>query len=164
MKSFPAMRQRLGFRASRAASHREKLRVGQRPERPFGATRCHPNTPAPVLLPEKKMIRSSRIAPLLLLPLFVAGCSSSESKLEPIASKLQEAANRCVADVIERKMAYENSTHCRSLSGIAQGYIQAGGFTDKTSCPADRIAETARARAWKALAVSRTGDAGLAVW
>jgi len=90
--------------------------------------------------------------------------TSSESKLEPIASKLQEAANRCVADVVERKMAYENSTHCRSLSGIAQGYIQAGGFTDKTSCPADRIAETARARAWKALAVSRTGDAGLAVW
>ena len=32
------------------------------------------------------MIRS-RIAPLLLLPLLVAGCSSSESKLEPIASK-----------------------------------------------------------------------------
>ena len=85
------------------------------------------------------MIRSSRIAPLLLLPLLVAGCSSSESKLEPIASKLQEAANRCVADVIERKMAYENSTHCRSLSGIAQ-YIQAGGFMDKTSCHADRIA------------------------
>jgi len=92
---------------------------------------------------------------------FCAGC---ESKLEPIASKLQGAANRWVADVVERKMAYENSTHCRSLSGIAQGYIQAGGFTDKTSCPADRIAETARARAWKALAVSRTGDAGLAVW
>jgi hypothetical protein len=110
------------------------------------------------------MIRSSRIAPLLLLPMLVVGCSSSESKLEPIASKLQEAATRCVADVVERKMAYENSTHCRSLSGIAQGYIQAGGFTDKTSCPADRIAETARARAWKALAVSRTGDAGLAVW
>jgi hypothetical protein len=36
------------------------------------------------------MIRSSRIAPLLLLPLLVAGCSSSESKLEPIASKLKD--------------------------------------------------------------------------
>ena len=111
------------------------------------------------------MIRSSRIAPLLLLPLLVAGCSSSESKLEPIAGKLQDAANRCVADVIERKLAYENSAHCRSLGQIAQQYVQAGGgFTDKTSCPADRIAETARARAWKALAVSRSGDPGLAVW
>ena len=109
------------------------------------------------------MIRSSRAPPLLLLVL-VAGCSSSESKLEPIAGKLQEAANRCVADVVERKTTYENSTHCRSLGGIAQQYVQAGGFTDKTSCPADRIAETARARAWKALAVSRTGDRGLAVW
>jgi hypothetical protein len=43
-------------------------------------------------------------------------------------------------------------------------YVEAGGFTDKTSCPADRIAETARARAWMALAVSKTGDKGLAVW
>jgi hypothetical protein len=40
------------------------------------------------------MIRSSRIAPLLLLPLLVAGCSSSESKLEPIASKLKEGRGR----------------------------------------------------------------------
>jgi hypothetical protein len=38
------------------------------------------------------MIRSSRIAPLFLLPLLVAGCSSSESKLEPIASKLRDGA------------------------------------------------------------------------
>jgi hypothetical protein len=101
------------------------------------------------------MIRSSRIAPLLLLSLLVAGCSSSESKLEPI---------RCRADVVDRATKYEDSTHCRSLSAIAQQYVQAGGFTDKTSCPADRIAETARARAWMALAVSRTGDKGLAVW
>jgi hypothetical protein len=28
----------------------------------------------------------------------------------------------------------------------------------------DRIAESARARAWMALAVSKTGEKGLAVW
>jgi len=110
------------------------------------------------------MIRSSRIAPLLLLPLLASACSSSESKLEPIANRLREAVNRCVVDVLEPSTTYENSTHCRSLSGIARQYVEAGGFTDKTSCPADRIAETARARAWMALAVSRTGDQGLAVW
>lgn len=38
-----------------------------------------------------------------------------------------------VTDVVERKMAYENSTHGRSLGGIAQQYVQAGGFTDKTA-------------------------------
>jgi len=86
MKSFPAMRQGLWFEPPAPPVTWEKLRVGQGPERLFGATRCHPVTSAPVLLPEKKMIRSSRIAPLLLLPLLVAGCSSSESKLEPIAS------------------------------------------------------------------------------
>ena len=109
------------------------------------------------------MIRSSRIAPLLLLPLLVAGCSSSESKLEPIANKLHEAVNRCRNDVLDRATKYQDSTHCRSLSAIARQYVEAGGFTDKTSCPADRIAETARARAWMALAVSKTGDKGLAV-
>jgi hypothetical protein len=110
------------------------------------------------------MIRRSRIAPLLLLPLLVGGCSSSESKLEPIAKKLQEAVNRCRADVLDRGTKYEDSTHCRSLSTIARQYVEAGGFTDTTSCPADRIAETARARAWMALAVSKSGDKGLAVW
>jgi len=110
------------------------------------------------------MFRSSRIASLLLLPLLVAGCSSSESKLEPIAIKLQEAVNRCRADVLNRGAKYEDSTHCGSLSAIARQYVEAGGFTDKTSCPADRIAETARARAWMALAVSKTGDKALAVW
>jgi hypothetical protein len=110
------------------------------------------------------MIRRSRIAPVLLLPLLVAGCSSSEVKLEPIANKLQEAVNHCRADVLERGAKYEDSTHCRALSAIARQYVEAGGFTDKTSCPADRIAETARARAWMALAISKTGDKGLAVW
>jgi hypothetical protein len=110
------------------------------------------------------MIRSSRIAPLLLIPLLVAGCSSSESKLEPIANKLQEAVTRCRADVVDRGAKFEDSTHCGSLKAIARQYVEAGGFTDKTSCPADRIAENARARAWMALAVSKTGDKGLAVW
>jgi hypothetical protein len=113
---------------------------------------------------EKKMIRRSRIAPLLLLPFLLAGCSSAETKLEPIAGKLQEAVNRCRADVVERGSKYEESTHCRSLGAIARQYMEAGGFTDKTSCSADRIAESARARAWMTLAVSKTGDRNLAVW
>jgi hypothetical protein len=81
----------------------------------------------------------------------------------PIASKLQEAVNRCKAGGLERGMKYEDSTHCRSLRTIARQSVEAGGFTDKTACPADRIAETARARAWMPL-VSKTDDQGLAIW
>lgn len=66
--------------------------------------------------------------------------------------------------MLDRGAKYEDSTHCGSLSAIARQSVEAGGFTDKTSCPADCIAETARARAWMALAVSKTGDKGLAVW
>jgi hypothetical protein len=132
MESFPAMREgALVFEPPAPPVIREKLRVGQRPERLFGATRL------------------------------VVGCSSSESKLEPIASKLQEAANRCVADVVERKMAYENSTHCRSLGGIARQYLQAGGFTDEAACPLPHRGDHASARLEGALAVSLETHASL---
>jgi hypothetical protein len=89
---------------------------------------------------------------------FCAGC---ESKLEPIASKLQGAANRWVADVVERKMAYENSTHCRSLGGIARQYLQAGGFTDEAACPLPHRGDHASARLEGALAVSLETHASL---
>jgi hypothetical protein len=50
------------------------------------------------------------------------------------------------------------------MGRIAQQYIDAGGFTDSAPCPADRIAERARARAWMALAVSKAGDPNLSIW
>jgi hypothetical protein len=67
-------------------------------------------------------------------------------------------------DVRDRSVKYENSENCRSLSKIAQHYIAAGGLKDSAPSRADRIVESARARAWMALAISKTGDPRLTIW
>jgi hypothetical protein len=63
-----------------------------------------------------------------------------------------------------RDSIYETSSNCRALSEIAKRYIAAGGLKQSAPCLADRIAEGARAKAWMALAVSRTGDPNLMIW
>jgi hypothetical protein len=105
-----------------------------------------------------------RIAPLFLLVAWMSACSPSESQLDSIANQLSEAASRCVRDVRDHSLKYEASDNCRSLGRIAQQYVNAGGFKDTTPSHADRIAESARARAWMALAISKTGDPSLSVW
>ena len=81
-----------------------------------------------------------------------------------IATQLSDAVNRCVIDVRDKTSKYETSPNYRSLGRIALQYIDAGGLKDSTACRADRIAEAARARAWMALAVSKSGDPGLTIW
>jgi hypothetical protein len=106
-----------------------------------------------------------RIVPLLLLLPGLWACSSGgDSQLESIAFQLSDAANRCLSDVRDNKLSYETSTHCRSLTRVAQQYISAGGFKEGAPVRADRLAESARARAWMALAISKTGDPNLRIW
>jgi hypothetical protein len=105
-----------------------------------------------------------RVVALLVLVLSTAACSSGQSQLQAIAVQLNDAVNRCVLDVRERRVKYEDSANCRSMGRIAQQYIDAGGFTDSAPCPADRIAERARARAWMAMAFSKAGDPKLSIW
>jgi hypothetical protein len=106
----------------------------------------------------------SRHALLFLLALLTSACSPESSQLDPIAAQLSSAASRCVVDVRDRGVKYENSENCRSLGRIAQQYVGAGGFKDNAPSRADRVAESARARAWMALAISKTGDPHLAIW
>jgi hypothetical protein len=110
------------------------------------------------------MRHGKRVVPLLVLVSLTAACSAGKSQLESIAIQLNDAANRCVLDVRDRRVKYEDSTNCRSMGRIAQQYVDAGGFTDSAPCPADRIAQRARARAWMALAVSKAGDPNLSIW
>ena len=100
------------------------------------------------------------LVPLLLM---LASCAS-DAELEKIANQLSEAVNRCVIDVRDKTSTYETSDNCRSLAPIAKQYIAAGGLKKSAPCRADRIAEAARARAWMALAVSKSGDPKLMIW
>ena len=110
------------------------------------------------------MRHSKSLVPLLLLISLMSACSSADSGLEAIANQLSDAVNRCVIDVRDKTSKYESSPNCRSLGRIAQQYIDAGGLKESAPCRADRIAEAARARAWMALAVSKSGDPGLTIW
>ena len=101
---------------------------------------------------------------LALLLFNLVSCSSSDAQLEKLASQLKEAVNRCVIDVRDKTSTYETSDNCRSLGRMAQQYIEAGGLKQSAPCRADRVAESARARAWMALAISKSGDRQLTIW
>jgi hypothetical protein len=77
---------------------------------------------------------------LLAVMSLISACSSRETQLDPIADQLSAAVNRCVIDVRDKGDKYETSENCRSLG------------------------ESARARAWMAVAVSKSGDPNLTVW
>jgi hypothetical protein len=108
-------------------------------------------------------MKASIVLPLAVMSLMSA-CSSRESQLDPIADQLSAAVNRCVIDVRDKGDKYETSENCRSLGEIAKQYVAAGGLKESAPCRADRLAESARARAWMAVAVSKSGDPNLTVW
>jgi hypothetical protein len=95
--------------------------------------------------------------------LLAAACSK-DTQLDSIARELEATVNRCVIDVRDKTSKYDTSPNCRALSDIAKRYIAAGGLKQSAPCVADRIAEGAHAKAWMALAVSKTGDPNLVIW
>jgi hypothetical protein len=97
------------------------------------------------------------------IALLAAACSK-DTQLDSIARELEATVNRCVVDVRNKTLKYDTSPNCRALSDIAKQYIAAGGLKQSAPCVADRIAEGAHAKAWMALAVSKTGDPNLVIW
>jgi hypothetical protein len=111
------------------------------------------------------MTHIGRVMGLVLLVAWISACSrEGRSEHERIAVQLRDAATRCLGDVRDHDVKYESSQNCRSLSRLAQQYIEAGGFKDSAPSQANRMAESARARAWMALAISKTGDKHLSIW
>ena len=104
------------------------------------------------------------VALLFLAMSLLSACSSDDSRLESLARQLHEAVDRCLSDVRDRGVSYESSQYCRALTNPAKEYIEAGGLKEAAGCRADRIAENARARAWMALAISKSGDPRLSIW
>jgi hypothetical protein len=107
-----------------------------------------------------------RLAPILAMTaaLFTVACSHQDTQLDVIARELEATVNRCVIDVRDKTSKYETSPNCRSLSEIAKRYVAAGGLKQSAPCTADRIAEGSHAKAWMALAISKTGDPNLMIW
>src|SRR5262245_1561552 len=80
------------------------------------------------------MAHSPRIASLIFFASLIAGCSPEPSPLEIIAHQLSDAASRCVVDVRDRRVKYEDSENCRSLGRSAHQYISAGGLRIVFGC------------------------------
>ena len=101
---------------------------------------------------------------VLTMSLLATACSHQDTQLDSIARELETTVNRCVIDVRDKTSKYDTSSNCRALSAIAKRYIAAGGLKQSAPCVADRIAEAAHAKAWMALAVSKTGDPKSVIW
>jgi hypothetical protein len=99
----------------------------------------------------------------MAMSLLAAACSK-DTQLDSIARELETTVNRCVIDVRDKTSKYETSPNCRALSEIAKRYIAAGGLKQSAPCTADRIAEGPHAKAWMALAISKSGDPNLMIW
>ena len=93
----------------------------------------------------------------------VTGCADN-ARLELSANALSKAADECLLDVRDRRMKYEKSPNCASLSTLSLQYIEAGGFRTETPAKYALIAEKARATAWIALATSESGNRLLRIW
>jgi hypothetical protein len=106
-----------------------------------------------------------KTAPMLAMTMsLLAAACSKDTQLDSIARELETTVNRCVIDVRDKTSKYETSPNCRALSEIAKRYIAAGGLKQSAPCTADRIAEGAHAKAWMALAISKSGDPNLMIW
>src|SRR5215468_9851035 len=68
----------------------------------------------------------SAAALVLLLGSLASACSSGDSRLESIAHELSDAVNRCLGDVRDRRMKFEEAVSCRSMGKGAKQYVDAG--------------------------------------
>src|SRR5262245_62589915 len=81
----------------------------------------------------------SAAALVLLLGSLASGCSSGGSRLESIAHELNDAVNRCLGDVRDRRVKFEDSVNWRSIGKVAKAYVDAGGVADRVGCPGHRL-------------------------
>lgn len=101
-----------------------------------------------------------------MLSVLLSGCLdiSDNDRLEITARALSDAADRCLLDVRDRKLKYDNALNCTALGALSMQYIEAGGFQTDTPAKYALIAEQARATAWTARAVSESGNPGIRIW
>ena len=70
------------------------------------------------------------VAVALVVAVAAAGCASDSSGARLAAEALSRAADSCLTDVRDNRLAFERSGPCSSLSSLSDAYIQLGGFTD----------------------------------
>jgi hypothetical protein len=108
-----------------------------------------------------------KMIPVFLLAFFVTGCflNNKDEKLKNFAKALSKAADECLYDVRDSGFKYDKSPNCTSLGALSELYIEAGGWQNVNSLSEHaRIANEALTTAWKARAVSASGDPSIRIW
>jgi hypothetical protein len=101
----------------------------------------------------------------LMLITVLSGCHwSGDRLLGSTSHALLEAASMCLYDVRDRQLTYELSHSCTSLGGLAEEFIEAGGFVNETPDKYKIIGAEARATAWMARATSMRGGGPVRIW
>ncbi|MEH6529573.1 MAG: hypothetical protein V7718_06495 [Porticoccus sp.] len=108
-------------------------------------------------------MKNSKITIVILCSLIVVGCENNQ-KLDVASQALFYAADKCMLDVRDLNLKYEDSPNCTSLDALATLYIEAGGFRPETPNKYQIKAEQARVKAWQALAISESDKPFLSIW
>lgn len=94
----------------------------------------------------------------------IASCGPSEASLIAAANRFSQAADRCLLDVRDQRIAYGRSAHCRSLRQLSLSYLTLGGESEGPSLLAAARMEAGRATAWSALAFSASRGRVTSLW
>src|SRR5437868_12652592 len=102
---------------------------------------------------------------MVIVAVVLSGCHwSGERRLTSTSRALSEAAEMCLYDVRDRKLAYESSSSCNSLGILAEAFIEAGGYAPTTPEKYAIIGAEVRATAWMARAVSFADGKAVKIW
>jgi len=105
-------------------------------------------------------VRRAAFATAISLTFLLAGCldiSRRDAELERLAENFSAQADRCLLDVRDNNMAYDQAKSCKSLSGLSMAYINAGAplTFDGSAVPRYGYSATkAVSTAWTAVALS----------
>jgi hypothetical protein len=110
-------------------------------------------------------LRSLALAGGLMMAgvLALTACDNNEA-LQNTVQRMSDAADQCLLDTRDRGLRYESSRNCQQLGSLSLAYIQAGGGSADTPPRYEAVYHRARATAWSALAVSRTGNPNISLW
>lgn len=112
-----------------------------------------------------------RLEPLSLIRFFVAvvllilisSCSFTgpSASLKAKAKALLDGSGKCVQEVRDQGLKYENAPNCTALGPLSNQYIDAGGGTPETPLEVEINFERARVQAWMARALSESKNPAL---
>ncbi|MBA3967067.1 MAG: hypothetical protein H0X47_15100 [Nitrospirales bacterium] len=99
----------------------------------------------------------------VVLLFLLSSCSVTEpsASLKATVQALLDGSGKCVQEVRDQGLKYENARNCTALGPLSKQYIDAGGGTPETPLEVEIDFERARVQAWMARALSESRNPAL---